>query len=285
MNKQYPLLLQPLEKPYIWGSEIWSLSCHPSGTCEVLNGTEAGKPLTEVLADWGYTDPFPWLIKIINANNPLSVQVHPDDEYAARVENQQGKTELWYILNSKENASLIYGFNQALSWEEFEGHIKNGTLGSVVCSVPVQNGDVFFIPAGTLHAIGAGLKIAEIQQSSDVTYRVWDYDRTDAEGNKRPLHIEKALDVTDRVPATVPYGQPKGDVLASCEKFHVEKAALTEKAQPLQAESLCALLVTEGELTLTYGDETITATESQSILLPPHISCTVSGKGQYIKTT
>ncbi len=285
MNKKYPLLLQPLDKPYIWGSELWSLSCHPAGTCAVVNGPEAGRPLTEVLADWGYTNPFPWLIKIINAKNPLSVQVHPDDAYAARVENQQGKTEMWYILDADEGASLIYGFNQTLSLEEFEQHIKNGTLGEAVCTVPVQKGDVFFIPAGTLHAIGAGLKIAEIQQSSDVTYRVWDYDRTDAQGNKRPLHIEKALEVTDRVPATVPYGQPQGDVLADCDKFHVEKAALTNEPQPLEAEKLCALLVTEGALTLTYGEETITAAEGQSILLPPQFPCTVSGNGQFIKTT
>lgn len=284
-QKQYPLLLQPLEKPYIWGSELWSLSCHPSGTVSVLNGAEKGRLLTDVLADWGYTDPFPWLIKIINAKNPLSVQVHPDDAYAARVENQQGKTEMWYILDSEKDASLIYGFNQPLSLEEFEGHIKNGTLGEAVCTVPVQNGDVFFIPAGTLHAIGAGLKIAEIQQSSDVTYRVWDYDRTDAEGNKRPLHIEKALEVTDRVPATVPYGKPQGDVLADCDKFRVEKVALTEEAHTLQTDSICALLVTEGQLELTYGDEIVTATEGQSILLPPNTPCSVQGSGQYLKTT
>ena len=218
----YPLLLKAPIKDYIWGgtrlktefgfetekeiaAEGWMLSCHKDGTNTVLNGEFAGKILTEVLDIWGkealgknaerFTY-FPLLIKLIDAKDKLSVQVHPDDSYALKNEGEYGKTEMWYVVDCDEGASLIYGFNKEISKEEFESRIKDNTLSEVCNYVPVKKGDVFFIGAGTLHAIGEGILIAEVQQNSNTTYRVSDYGRLGADGNPRPLHIEKAVDVT-----------------------------------------------------------------------------------------
>ena len=178
-NIQYPLLLKPVIKDYLWGgtrlktefgfetdkeiaAEGWMLSCHKDGTNTVENGIYAGKPLDEVLSLWGYEEKFPILIKLIDAKDRLSVQVHPDNTYALENEEEYGKTEMWYVVDCEEGAQLIYGFNKKISRSEFEERIKNNTLDEVMNYVPVKKGDVFFIKAGTLHAIGKGILIAEI---------------------------------------------------------------------------------------------------------------------------
>ena len=219
MNK-YPLLLKPTIKDYLWGgtklktdfgfktekdiaAEAWVLSLHKDGMNIVLNGEYSGKPLNEVLETWGKSalgknaerfSYFPILIKLIDAKQKLSVQVHPDDKYALSVEGEYGKTEMWYVVDCDEGAELIYGFKEDISKEEFESRIKDNTLTEVCNFVPVNKGDVFFIEAGTLHAIGEGILIAEVQQNSNTTYRVSDYGRLGADGKPRPLHIEKAVD-------------------------------------------------------------------------------------------
>ena len=212
-------------KDYIWGgnrlreeygkvsdadkiAESWELSCHKDGQSVIANGKDKGKTLSEYVAEnknalgtaCDRFEYFPILIKLIDAKDNLSVQVHPDNDYAMRVEGEYGKTEMWYIVDCEEGSQLIYGFDKEISREEFADRIKNNTLLEVTNNVPVHKGDVFFIESGTLHAIGKGILIAEIQQNSNTTYRVYDYGRVGKDGKPRELHIEKAIDVTELCP-------------------------------------------------------------------------------------
>ncbi len=175
------------EKP--WGYERWILSTHPAGQSKVDKGTEfiGGKELSSITEG-----DYPLLLKIIQANETLSVQVHPNDDYAGRVENSRGKTECWYILDAKEDASIICGINYTednYSREALAKSIEDGTLENDLKRLPIQKGDFIFIPAGTVHAIQGGLRILEVQQSSDITYRLYDW------GRPREIHVEKSLDV------------------------------------------------------------------------------------------
>ena len=230
--------LIPTCKDYIWGgqrlktdfgiqsdlnplSEAWVLSCHPDGPSVLADGPDKGMTLRAWLDKAGKEalgtacepfEDFPMLIKLIDAKKDLSIQVHPSDAYALEHEGQYGKTEMWVVLDAEPGASLYYGFDREVSLEEFSSRVSDGTLTEVLRKVPVKPGDVFFIPSGTLHAIGAGLVIAEIQQNSNVTYRVFDYGRLGADGKPRALHVEKALAVTDRRPApALDFGEHLGD--------------------------------------------------------------------------
>lgn len=281
-----PILLTPILKDYIWGgtrlkteygfesdeekvAEAWMLSSHKDG-----KNIDAEMPI---------------LVKLIDACDKLSVQVHPNDEYAYRVENEPGKTEMWYIVDCEENACLIYGFKKEISKEEFERRIRENTLDEVMNYVPVRRGDVFFIPSGTLHAIGAGILIAEIQQSSNTTYRVSDYGRLGADGKPRQLHVEKALDVTETVPPAVPYGQigevdeyPFGKVrtLSECQYFSAYEIDLDGKFE-VAPENFLHVLVLDG--VLTVGD--IKAGKGGSIYVPAKHKITFKGKAKVIVST
>ena len=217
MTKLSPIKLTPAYKDYIWGgtklktmynkhsaldivAESWELSAHKDGESIVADGPYSGLTLTQYLNAIGNSalgtnaknfDYFPILIKLIDARSALSVQVHPDDSYALEHEGEYGKTEMWYILDCEENASLYYGFKKDVTKEEYKNAIENNTLTDILNKIPVHKGDVFFIPAGTVHAIGAGILICEIQQNSNTTYRVYDYNRRDKKGNTRPLHVER----------------------------------------------------------------------------------------------
>ena len=187
----------------------------------------------------------PILIKLIDAKQDLSIQVHPDDDYAMEHENSRGKTEMWYILAAKRNAELIYGFRQDLSREQLAKVLKEKRVEAVLNHVPVHQNDVFFVEAGTVHAIGAGVLLAEIQESSNVTYRIYDYDRTDRAGRKRELHIERALDVA-RLTASVSPRQPMRvlkyrngcaeELLGRCKYFQVGRILLNTEIQRTFAE-------------------------------------------------
>ena len=218
MTKPEPFLLQPAGKDYLWGgnrlhtlfgkqlplhplAETWECSTHPDGCSIVASGIDKGKTLAEVLQQHpeflgtktSATGDLPVLIKLIDAAKDLSVQVHPDDAYAQQYEHEpNGKTEMWYILEAEPGASLIYGFSKPMQPEQLDTCLKENTILSYLQKIPVKKGDVFLIPAGTVHAIGAGIVLAEIQQRSNLTYRLYDYNRTDATGKKRPLHVEKA---------------------------------------------------------------------------------------------
>ncbi len=226
MNKNiYPLTFKPVFKDYIWGgrnletklgrdipdgivAESWEISGHPTSPTTVDDGPMAGKTLVEVLDELGtdlvgsHAQPmlergkFPLLIKVLDANKPLSVQVHPDDEYAGKHENGElGKTEMWHILHAEPGAYLIYGLKPDVTRESFREALEAGELEKCLHKLPVQAGDSVFIPAGSLHAIMDGILLAEIQQNSDTTYRVYDWNRVGADGKPRPLHVDKALDV------------------------------------------------------------------------------------------
>ncbi len=211
--------LKPAGKDYLWGgtrlreeygkkiditplAETWECSVHPDGPSIVASGENKGRTLADVLKEHPdylgckvKNGELPVLIKFIDAKNDLSVQVHPDDDYAKIYENQNGKTEMWYILDAEEGASLIYGFQHKVTPEILRKAIDTGTLSRHLKKVEVHKGDVYYVPAGTVHAIGAGAMIAEIQESSNVTYRVYDYDRVDKNGNKRELNFDKAIKV------------------------------------------------------------------------------------------
>ena len=185
--------------------ESWVISAHTNGLSIIKNGPFKNHTLKELYEKQPilFRNPthktFPLLVKIIDANDNLSVQVHPDDIYALKNENELGKTECWYILDAKKDSKLIFG-HTAKTKEEFKKQIENENWNDLLLEVPVKKGDFFYIPSGTVHAIGKGISILEVQQSSDTTYRLYDYDRIDEKGNKRELHIEKSIDVT-----TIPY--------------------------------------------------------------------------------
>lgn len=288
--------LIPTCKDYIWGgqrlktdfgiqsglnplSEAWVLSCHPDGPSVLADGPDRGMTLRAWLDKAGKGalgtacepfEDFPMLIKLIDAKKDLSIQVHPSDAYALEHEGQYGKTEMWVVLDAEPGASLYYGFNREVSLEEFSSRVSDGTLTEVLRKVPVRPGDVFFIPSGTLHAIGAGLVIAEIQQNSNVTYRVFDYGRLGADGKPRPLHVEKALAVTDRRPAPA---LDFGDHLGDCRYFTTDGYQGDFRGD-CDGTSFHALLFTDGQGSLTCGGETREVKKGQCWFLP-------AGSGEY----
>ncbi len=281
--KLYPMKLTAPCKDYIWGgnrlreeygktsdadriAESWELSCHKDGESIIFNGDFAGKTLSEFIKENGKDvlgkncdkfDNFPILIKLIDAKENLSVQVHPDNEYALSVEGEYGKTEMWYIVDCDPGAELLYGFKSNIDKEEFERRIKDNTLLEVTNSVPVHKGNVFFIEAGTLHAIGKGILIAEIQQNSNTTYRIYDYGRVGADGKPRQLHVEKAVEVTKLTPPEYPtkamgeIEQKDGcsvQLLSKCDYFRVNKVCVWEHCVfEASAKSFNSLLVLDGE--------------------------------------
>ncbi len=225
MTDLYPLLFEPVLKDYIWGgrnleslgrelpsegviAESWEIAGHKDGTTQVANGRFAGLSLTELQAQLGLKligsnnawaqerDKFPLLIKLLDANRPLSVQVHPNDDYALENEgNELGKTEMWVVLRAEPGAEVILGVKEGTTPEKFRDAIEDGRLEPFLHYIPVQAGDHICVPAGSLHAIMGGLLIAEIQQNSNTTYRVYDWNRVDNKGNGRPLHVKQALEV------------------------------------------------------------------------------------------
>lgn len=227
---QEPMFLKPVFQEKIWGGsrlksvfgfdipndkigEDWAISAHPHGVSVVENGEFKGQKLDDLWKEhkelFGHpTEPvFPLLIKILDAEDELSVQVHPDDAYGMKHEGELGKTECWYIIDAEPGAEIIYG-HHAKTREELAEMIKEGRWDDLLKKVPVKKGDFFYVPSGTIHAIGKGIMILETQQSSDTTYRVYDYDRKDASGQKRELHIQQSIDVTT-VPAKTPELQIK----------------------------------------------------------------------------
>lgn len=250
------LKLMPIGKDYFWGgtrlreeygkkidltplAETWECSVHPDGLSRVLNGEFRGMSLADILKQHPEylgtkidDGKLPILVKFIDAKKDLSIQVHPDDEYAKIHENQNGKTEIWYVIDAEKGASLIYGFQHKVTEEILKEAVDTGTLDKHLQKVDVHKGDVYYIPAGTVHGIGAGVLIAEIQESSNVTYRVYDYNRLDKNGKKRELHFDKAVQVMDMDVAPEAKQKPRmirfypgcvREVLCRCKYFEVER--------------------------------------------------------------
>lgn len=244
MNISYPLKLCPVFKETIWGgerlktefhkqssleriAESWELTCRPDAMSKIASGELAGMPLSTVVDS---RKRFPLLVKLIDANDKLSIQVHPDNEYAAFHEGgDTGKTEAWYIVDAKPNAKIIYGMCGKYDRESFREAALSGNLEDRLNYVNVKKGDLFFIPSGMVHAIGGGILIAEVQQSSDLTYRVYDYDRTDKNGVRRELHLEKALDVirtySEGEIESLRFSKGSGDndLLVNCDYFSIKR--------------------------------------------------------------
>ena len=297
------LKLTPAIKDYIWGgtrlskefdmvsftdrqAEAWVLSCHEAGHSIVENGEDKGKTLAEVIAEKGKSclgtncekfSFFPILIKLIDARDNLSVQVHPDDDYAMKVEGEYGKTEAWYIMDCDEGAEIIYGFKKDISKEEFRKSIEENTLLDYVNRVKVKKGDIFFIEAGTLHAICKGILLAEVQQNSNTTYRVYDYGRLQ-NGKPRELHVEKALDVTS-TKAIDASGKPMGEtvkkdgfsetLLTTCELFTMKRLDIEEKATvTADSTSFVSLVCLEGNGVVMHGDTCVTLYKGESLFIP-----------------
>ena len=314
MSKLHPVKLTPAFKDYLWGgerlktefhkqtdltplAESWELSAHKDGQSVVASGTYAGLTLTDYLAAIGKDamgtacgkyDYFPLLIKLIDAKGDLSVQVHPSDEYALAHEGEYGKTEMWYVLDCEEGAALYYGFREDTTRAEYEAAIREGRLTDILNRVPVKRGDVFFIPAGTVHAIGAGILICEIQQNSNTTYRVYDYNRRDKDGNLRPLHVEKALAVSDlRTSPDLP-AIPDGEdvLLAECGYFEARRLRVKgQGAVNATPESFTALTVTEGEGVLSHSGGEIPFRKGDTLFIPAQQTVfTVTGACEMIQS-
>ncbi len=283
--------LSPAFKDYIWGgqklktsynkkfegeilAESWELSCHCDGSSILLNGDHAGQSLKDytlkdpkavgTYAD-GFKD-FPILIKFIDSKQDLSIQVHPDDEYALTNEGEYGKNEMWYIVEANPGAKIYYGVSSTISKEEFLHHIKQNSLTDILNEVPVKAGDCFYIAAGTIHAICAGIVIAEIQQNSNTTYRVYDYGRTGADGNQRPLHIDKAIDVSTLSPTTNIINDAQN--LIDCKYFAVDDLNING-TQILTADdtSFHSLLILDGCGSIASDSEELSITKGDSVFI------------------
>ncbi len=314
------LKLKPVFKEIVWGgnrlkddygfkselsniAEAWMLCARNDGDNVILNGEFAGTSFTEFIKEHkcllgtkgSEYEEFPLLIKFIDAKDDLSVQVHPDDEYARIHENSYGKTEAWYILDCDEGAELIYGFKKELTPEEFRKSIEDNTFLDYVNKVKVKKGDVFFISAGTLHAIGSGILLAEVQQNCNTTYRVYDYNRM-VDGKPRELHVEKALDVTNTVPPTrngdadgLPevIGNAEYQSLCSCEFFKIETIAVNgEHTILVDGESFVSVLILDGNGTLTDESQTLDLNAGDSIFIPANCGdITFNGKFKALIST
>ncbi|MCR5066469.1 MAG: class I mannose-6-phosphate isomerase [Erysipelotrichaceae bacterium] len=308
MNAYRMIRLRPALKEFLWGgtrlkeefgkncqldnvAESWELSVHPSGQSTVV---ENGEVLSEYLdAHPGYLgrgkSSLDILIKFIDARDNLSLQVHPDEKYANEHENQHGKTEMWYIIDAAEDAGIIYGMKDQLTGEQFRQAIEDNTILQHVNFIPVRKGDYCLIEAGTLHAIGRGCLIAEIQQSSDVTYRVYDYDRRDKNGNPRQLHIDKACDVTNLKPFDSAVNNVNGrpTVMTDNDLFTVRFLPLKEE-QVIETtpESFTALVFTAGQGTVSHGRRKLHYAKGDSYLVPAgRTRIRINGTGECLAVT
>ena len=317
-----PFLLRPAGKDYLWGgrrlndefakgidldplAETWECSTHPDGPSVAASGEFAGQTLPQVLQAHPEFlgrrhagGKFPLLIKFIDAKKDLSVQVHPDDAYARIHENgQNGKSEMWYVLDARKGAKLIYGLRHDCTADELRGAIADGTLMNHLQQVPIQKDDLFFIEAGTIHAIGAGALVAEIQENSNLTYRLYDYDRVGKDGKKRELHIDKALQVANLHSSAEPrqplrvlkYRQGvASELLTRCKYFEVYRVLVnTERRQQVHYRademSFRVLLCISGCGTISFEGGEIPFYKGDCIFVPADsVVLTVRGQAQFL---
>lgn len=303
----YPLKFSPILKDKIWGGtklktlfnkpatsdhlgESWELSGYEGDESVVTNGFLAGNNLAELLEVYmgdlvgdrvfeRYGHTFPLLFKLIDANDNLSIQVHPNDETARARHDSLGKTEMWYVVDADPGAELIIGFAHDSSKEEYSQAVERGEVERLLQHVPVQRGDVFFIPAGLVHAIGRGVVVAEIQESSDITYRIYDYKRKDADGHERELHVAQALDVIDFAASPrpkTPYEPRLNEPveLVSCDYFttnslHFDREVVRDYA-PI--DSFVAYMCLEGAFDIVCEGEKTPVQRGETVLVPAAIN-------------
>ena len=292
-------LNSPTTEPHPAIAESWELSCHPGGLSTVASGPYAGQTVQKILAQypqWVGTKAqpgadFPLLVKLLDAATDLSVQVHPGDVYARTYENSYGKNEMWYVMACEPGSRIYLGFQHPITQEEYRRRIADNTLTDVLNAIPVAVGDCYLIPTGMIHALGGGILVAEVQQSSDITYRVYDYDRREADGNPRQLHIEKALAVTDTalVPqkSENPVEMHSGfyrRTLANWQYFQSDYYNVQERVFLFaDTDSFHHLLGLAGAFTLTQGGKALSLPQGQSLLVPAGAGhYTVEGEGAFL---
>jgi mannose-6-phosphate isomerase len=303
----YPLKFDPILKEKIWGGnglktilnkeipsdktgESWEISGVKGDISVISNGELAGKNLQELLSEYKgklvgnrvytqFKNEFPLLIKFIDAQDDLSIQVHPNDDLAKERHNSFGKTEMWYVINSHEGAELISGFNQDINKETYLSKLENKQLGDILNSEVAKAGDVFFIPVGRVHAIKAGILLAEIQQTSDITYRIYDWDRVDDNGNGRELHTEYALDALD----FKKYDNYKTDyTVVKNQRVQLEKCSYFEtnlfelnvnkSISYNKLDSFVIYMLMDGEVNIKYTGGELNAKKGETILLPASVT-------------
>ena len=294
-----PLFLQSVMQEKIWGGthlrdvfgydtpsdhvgEYWAISAHPNGVSTIKNGRYAGQTLDVLYAEHrelfgNRKEPvFPLLTKILDANDWLSVQVHPDDAYGLEHEGELGKTECWYIIAAEPGAEIIYGHN-AKSKEELRQQIESKDWENLLTKVPVKAGDFFYVPSGTMHAIGAGIMVLETQQSSDTTYRVYDFDRKDDQGNLRELHLEKSIDVltigepANSRPVTTKVDDLKSTLLVASDFFAVYKWEISGKADFEKTADYSLFSVLDGQGSLLVDGQEYPIAKGSHFILPSDV--------------
>lgn len=315
-----PLKFENILKTIIWGGdqickfkgitpeldgigESWEISQVEGNVSVVADGEYKGKTLTEVMQKEGaalmgkhvsekYGETFPLLIKFIDARDNLSIQVHPDDALAAARHNSLGKTEMWYVISASEGAGLYSGFSQQITPDEYVKRVENNTITDVLSFHKVKSGDVFFLPAGRIHAIGKGIFIAEIQQSSNITYRIYDYNRKDKNGNTRELHTELAKDAIDYklyddLLTTYTPASDKEVKLAECQYFVTNLLDVTNsvECEIAKRDSFVIYICMGGEATVTDSEGGVTPIkQGETILVPASTEkVTITGKAKLLE--
>jgi len=295
----YPLKFTPILKNKIWGGkrisnilnkaagnqcgESWEISAVPGAVSVVSNGDLVGQSFDELIARFGeqmlggHYESFPLLIKFIDANEDLSIQVHPNDEQSGG----QGKSEMWYIMQAEAGATLLCGFNQPTHLTKVRDSIDEGTFEKLLNRIPVKAGDVFYIPPGTVHTIGKGILLAEIQQSSDTTFRIYDFDRVDDQGNKRELHIDKSLSV-------MKLSQDNGKVetdsveLVKSPFFVTNKLTLEEKKTVVAKSGFKIVMNVSGRAKINFDSDQWSLNFGETCLLPAGLSMDIEPEGEVV---
>jgi mannose-6-phosphate isomerase len=313
----YPILFNPILKERIWGGkklktvlnksissditgESWEISTVVNDVSIVANGSLKGRSLNNLLENYPeailgekvykqFGNQFPLLFKFLDAREDLSIQLHPNDALAKKRHNSFGKTEMWYVMQADQGARIIVGFKEKSSTEAYLQNLQNKTLVSILDEVTVKKGDVFFLETGTIHAIGAGIVIAEIQQTSDITYRIYDFDRKDAQGNTRELHNDLALEAINyevvkskREYATT---KNKSNNIVTCPYFITNFIALDGKMNCINnKDSFIVLMCTEGSLDIVVNAVNYAFNQGDTILIPALISdYQLSGKATVLE--
>lgn len=301
-SKLYPIKLQPILKDKIWGGqklqtilnkksslpnvgESWEISDVEGDTSMVINGSLKGQSLKDLLKTYKadligiknyeiFKDKFPLLIKFIDAKEDLSIQLHPNDALAAKRHNSYGKTEMWYVMQADQDSNLIVGFNQKMTPNLYLKHLKDKTLPQILNFDTVKQGDTYFIEVGRIHAIGAGVLLAEIQQTSDITYRVYDWDRVDHNGNERELHNDLAIDafdfeMKDDFRVTYSKTKNKSNQMVSCPYFTTNYLEVNSTLQKENSQdSFMIYMCVEGEVEVKTEDYLETIKKGETLLLP-----------------
>ncbi len=296
-----PLFMRPIYKEYIWGgtrlkeylgkdiktdtaAESWEISTNSAGLSMIQNG----QTLKELFENMEIREEifgtktknmkeFPLLIKFIDAKDNLSVQVHPDDEYALKYENDKGKTEMWYVMDCDEGAKIICGIKEGVQQEKISETIREGKIREILNEVPIHKGDVIYIPSGTVHAILKGTLICEIQQNSNLTYRVYDWDRIGKDGKPRELHIEKAIDVIkqdakQKIVTTSNQKTDTSDNVITCEYFKADTISIeTKYKQTSNPETFEAVMVVEGNGTIKANEKEYNLKLGDSFIIPANL--------------